>query len=215
MLLAPASLSVCLAISLFLSLELAVLVRSGLVKGKEGSCEVTPGTWYDGSCVPVASVLLGPRDNSGDQTCPPSTWMPLPGVPRTICLLACRWGEQSGQFGEMSPPATSALRLGETMPWLQATAGHSPDSDQSHRETCVMGDAGESVQGQERGVGPTGRPLGWAVLVSMWPWVALTPRESQFVVFSSNRATAFPVSGFQNLLNLSPCPLVFLTALSF
>lgn len=78
-----------------------------------------------------------------------------------------------------------------------------------------MGDVEDSVQGEERGVGPTGRPLGWAVLVSRWPWMALTPRESQFLVFSSHRATALPISGFQNLLILSPCPLVFLTALSF
>lgn len=79
----------------------------------------------------------------------------------------------------------------------------------------VMGDVEESVQGEERGVGPTGRPLGWAVLVSRWPWMALMPRESQFLVFSSHRATTLPISGFQNLLILSPCPLVFLTALSF
>lgn len=45
--------------------------------------------------------------------------------------------------------------------------------------------------------------------------MALMPRESQFIVFSSNRAPTLPISGFQNLLILSPCLLVFLTTLSF
>lgn len=76
------------------------------------------------------------------------------------------------------------------------------------------GDAGQSVQGQEEAWGHRqaaglGRP-GQHVAV-----VVLTPQESQFIVVSSNRATAFAASGFQNLLILSPCLLAFLTALSF
>lgn len=169
-LLAPSSLSVFLALSLFLSLDLAVLVRSGLVKGKVGSCEVIPGTWHEGSCVPVASVLLGLGDNAESRRV-----HVLPGchpqeAPEAFAFSPAG-GESSlvGLGRPTSRSATSVLSLGERMPWLQATAGHSPDSDQSHRKTCVMGDAEESVQGEERGVGPTGRPLGWAILVSRWP----------------------------------------------
>lgn len=94
MLLAPPSLSVFLAVSLFLSLDLAVLVRSGLVKGEEGSCKAIPGTWHEGSCVPVTSVLVGPRGNPGDQTCLRSTWT-TPRGPQELLSSHLQGGESS------------------------------------------------------------------------------------------------------------------------